>query len=44
MKPAYTTKSAAFIPGSVLNYDIKSVVVDADGRSTEKLFTVKVLK
>ena len=44
MKPAYTTKSAAFKPGSATSYDVKSVVMDADGRKTEKAFTVKVTK
>ena len=44
MKPAYTTKSAAFKPGSATSYDVKSVVMDADGRTTEKTFTVNVTK
>ncbi len=44
MKPAYTTKSAAFKPGSATSYDVKSVVMDADGRTTEKAFAVNVTK
>ena len=44
MQPAYTTKSAAFKPGSATSYDVKSVVMDANGRTTEKVFTVKVTK
>ena len=42
MKPAYTTKSAALKPGTATSYDVKSVAMDADGRTTEKTFTVKV--
>ena len=44
MKPAYTTKSAAFKPGSATSYDVKSVVKDASGKTTKKVFTVKVTK
>lgn len=44
MKPAYTTKSAAFKPGSAVCYDVKSVVMDADGRTTEKVYTINVTK
>ena len=44
MKPAYTTKSAAFKPGSATSYDVKSIVMDADGRTAEKIYTVKVTK
>ena len=44
IKESYTTKSAAFKPGSATSYDVKSVVKDADGRMTEKVFTVKVTK
>ncbi len=40
----YTTKSAAFKPGTATNYDLKSVVKDTDGKTSEKTFTVKVTK
>lgn len=38
----YTTKSIAFKPKSATSYDLKSIVKDADGRTTEKTFTVSV--
>lgn len=44
IKPAYTTKSAAFKPGTATSYDVKSIVMDADGRAAEKIYTVKVTK
>ena len=44
IKEPYTTKSAAFKPGSATSYDVKSVVMDANGRTTEKVFTIKVTK
>jgi len=40
----YTTKSIAFKPKSATSYDLKSVVKDASGRTTEKIFTVNVTK
>ena len=40
----YTTKSISFKPKSATSYDLKSVVKDASGRTTEKIFTVKVTK
>ena len=40
----YTTKSIAFKPKSATSYDLKSVVMDADGTTAEKVFTVKVSK
>ena len=44
MQPAYTTKSAAFKPGTATSYDVKAVVKDADGRTIKKVFTVNVTK
>lgn len=44
MKPAYTTKSAAFKPGSAVSYDVKVVVRDSEYRTSEKVFKVKVTK
>ena len=42
MAEPYTTKSAAFKPSVKGSYDIKVVVKDADGRTEEKLLTVRV--
>lgn len=44
IKDPYTTKSAAFKPGTATSYDVKSVVKDAYGRMAEKVYTVNVTK
>ena len=41
---AYTTKSAAFRPGSATAYDIKVIVKDLSGKTNTKLMTVYVKK
>lgn len=42
MQPAFTTKSAAFKPGTATTYDVKVVVRDSNKTTAEKTFTVKV--
>ena len=44
MKPAFTTKSASFRPGTATVYDVKSIVIDSEGRTAENQFTVNVTK
>lgn len=39
---AYTTKSIAFKPGKAVPYDVKSIVMDANGKTAEVVYTVKV--
>lgn len=42
MAEPYTTNRAAFKPSMAVKYDVKVVVKDADGKTEEKIFTVKV--
>lgn len=44
MAPAYTTESASCTPAAMVHYDIKTVVKDARGVTTEKILTFKVKK
>ena len=44
MKPAYTTKSASVRPKTAQSYDVKSVVMDAEGNTNEVTYTVNVTK
>ncbi len=44
MQPAYTTKSAAFKPGTATTYDVKVVVKDSNNNTSTKTFTVKAVK
>jgi len=44
MQPAFTTKSAAFKPGSATTYNVKVVVKDSDGNKAYSTFDVKVTK
>ena len=42
MAPAFTTDSASCKPPATVSYDVKAVVMDANGNTEEKIFTVKV--